>query len=31
LPWRFQHGDACVVRLMAILDPRGDYRIASGR
>ena len=30
-PWRFLHGDACVVRLMAILDPGGAYRVASGR
>ena len=30
-PWRFRHGDACVVRLMAILDPGGAYRVASGR
>ncbi len=30
LPWRFQHGDACVVRVMAILDPAGAYRVASG-
>jgi kynurenine formamidase len=31
LPWRFQHGDACVVRVMAILDPTGAYRVASGK
>lgn len=30
-PWRFQHGDACVIRLMAILDPGGAYRVSSGR
>ncbi len=29
-PWRFMAGDACVVRLMAILDPGGAYRVASG-
>ncbi len=30
-PWRFQAGDACVVRLTAILDPGGAWRVASGR
>jgi kynurenine formamidase len=30
-PWRYFEGDACVVRLVAILDPSGDYRIESGR
>ncbi len=30
LPWRFRHGDACVVRVMAMLDPTGAWRIASG-
>jgi kynurenine formamidase len=26
-PWRWTEGDACVVRLVAIRDPRGDYRL----
>jgi kynurenine formamidase len=30
-PWRFSQGDACVVRLMAMFDPSGAYRIESGR
>lgn len=29
-PWRFQFGDACIVRLMAIIDGDGSYRIESG-
>lgn len=29
-PWKFHDGDACVVRLVALLDPSGRYRIASG-
>lgn len=29
-PWRWNEGDACVVRLMAISDPSGHYRIESG-
>lgn len=29
-PWRFRDGDACVIRLMAILDPGGAYRIEPG-
>jgi kynurenine formamidase len=29
-PWRFKDGDACVIRLMAILDPSGSYRIEPG-
>ena len=30
-PWKFRDGDACIVRLIAILDPSGRYRIASGQ
>lgn len=30
-PWRWLEGDACVIRLVAILDPGGGYRIESGR
>jgi kynurenine formamidase len=29
-PWKLNNGDACVVRLTAILDPSGDYRIGKG-
>lgn len=29
-PWRWDAGDACVIRLMAICDPGGHYRIESG-
>lgn len=29
-PWRWNEGDACVIRLMAICDPAGNYRIESG-
>ena len=29
-PWRWMDGDACGVRLMAILDPSGNYRIENG-
>ena len=30
LPWRWTDGDACIIRLMAIVDGRGDYRIEAG-
>lgn len=30
LPWKFDGGDACPVRLVAITDPGGDYRIEVG-
>ena len=29
-PWKFEHGDACPVRMVAICDPTGDARIPSG-
>lgn len=29
-PWRWLEGDACVIRLMAICDPSGSYRVESG-
>jgi len=29
-PWNLHNGDACVVRLTAITDPAGDYRIGKG-
>jgi kynurenine formamidase len=30
-PWRYFEGDGCVIRLVAILDPSGEYRIESGK
>jgi kynurenine formamidase len=30
-PWHWLEGDACVVRLTAIIDPQGDYRLEAGR
>jgi kynurenine formamidase len=29
-PWRWEKGDGCIVRLVAMLDPTGEYRIESG-
>jgi kynurenine formamidase len=29
-PWRWLEGDACVVRLTAIFDPSGSYRLEAG-
>lgn len=29
-PWRWTEGDACVIRLMAIVDPAGAYRLETG-
>jgi kynurenine formamidase len=29
-PWRWLEGDACQVRMVALVDPGGDYRIESG-
>jgi kynurenine formamidase len=29
-PWRWYEGDACVIRLVAIFDPSGAYRLESG-
>jgi kynurenine formamidase len=29
-PWRWKKGDGCIVRLVAILDPSGQYRIETG-
>jgi len=31
IPWKFQHGDACPVRFVAMLDPSGCCRIDSGK
>jgi kynurenine formamidase len=30
-PWRWEKGDGCIVRLVAILDPSGEFRIETGR
>jgi len=29
-PWRWVKGDGCIVRLVAIVDPTGEYRIETG-
>jgi kynurenine formamidase len=29
-PWKFEHGDACQVRMVAMLDPSGELRIEAG-
>jgi kynurenine formamidase len=29
-PWNWERGDGCVIRLVAILDPKGKYKIESG-
>jgi|HubBroStandDraft_3_1064219.scaffolds.fasta_scaffold183292_2 kynurenine formamidase len=30
-PWPWPEADACVIRLVAILDPTGEYRLERGR
>jgi len=30
-PWKWTEGDACVIRLVAMRDRRGTYRIEAGR
>jgi kynurenine formamidase len=30
-PWRWEKGDGCIVRLVAIVDPSGEYRVETGR
>lgn len=30
LPWNWMEGDACPVRLVAMTDPAGSYRVESG-
>ena len=30
VPWKFEHGDACQVRFVAIFDPSGKCRIEPG-
>ena len=29
-PWRWKKGDGCIVRLVAIMDPTGSFRIETG-
>ena len=29
-PWNWERGDGCIIRLVAILDPKGAYRIEKG-
>ena len=30
-PWKFEHGDACPVRVVAMFDPSGKCRIEPGK
>ena len=30
-PWKFRYGDACPVRLVAMINPDGEARIDSGK
>jgi kynurenine formamidase len=30
LPWRWRGGDGCIVRVLAITDPDGDFRFEKG-
>lgn len=29
-PWKWAEGDACIIRLVAMLDPTGTYRLGDG-
>ncbi len=29
-PWNWDRGDGCIIRLVAIVDPKGSYRIEKG-
>ena len=29
-PWRWKKGDGCIIRLVAMLDPSGEFRIEPG-
>ena len=29
-PWNWDRGDGCIIRLVAIIDPKGSYRIEKG-
>ncbi len=30
-PWRWKKGDGCIVRLVAMVDPKGTFRIETGK
>jgi len=30
-PWRWKKGDGCIVRLVAMLDPKGSFRFERGK
>lgn len=30
-PWNWSEGDACPIRMVAILDPGGNYRLGAGK
>lgn len=30
MPWKFEYGDACQIRFVAMIDPSGNYRIGTG-
>lgn len=30
-PWKFEHGDACQIRFVAMIDPSGKLRVDSGK
>ena len=30
IPWKFEHGEACPVRMVAIFDPTGNARVEPG-
>jgi kynurenine formamidase len=30
-PWKWHEGDACVIRLVAMFDPSGEFRLESGQ
>ena len=29
-PWNWDRGDGCIIRLVAIIDPKQSYRIERG-
>jgi kynurenine formamidase len=29
--WRWEKGDGCIVRMVAMLDPTGGFRIPTGK
>lgn len=31
MPWKFKYGDACPVRVVAMCDPSGSFKIPSGK